>query len=87
MTDNPIQNVSDMAGQLPSKEEGKHRWVANAAFTITPSEAAAAHAGSAVALTVKNLVFYGVGCIDCEGEYHEARVHKCPAGNDWEIEE
>lgn len=65
------------------KEAGRHRWTAAAGYTLTPSQAAAADAGSAVTLGPELLIAFGVGCIDCEGEHHEVRLDPCPAGDEW----
>jgi hypothetical protein len=69
--------------QLPVKEPGRHRWVATGAYTLTPSQAAAADAGSQVTLDPTMLVAFGVGCIDCEREYHGSRTDPCTVGDEW----
>jgi hypothetical protein len=67
----------------PAKEDGRHRWIAIASYTMTPNQAAAADAGSTVTLDPSMLMAFAVGCLDCEGEYHEVRLDLCPAGDQW----
>jgi hypothetical protein len=68
--------------ELPPKEPGRHRWIATSAYSLTPSQAAAAHAGSRVVLGPDLLMAFGVGCWDCELEYHAARIDPCLATGD-----
>lgn len=67
----------------PPKVLGRHRWIATAAFTLTPAEAAAAAEGAPVDLDRPKLMFIGVGCIDCEEQYEIARTQPCLAGDEW----
>jgi hypothetical protein len=76
--DPELQPVHQASGKLPEKEFGKHRWVARSLFTVTPTEAAQAHAGGEmVALTIDKMILFGVGCIDCDGSYADVRVDPC----------
>lgn len=78
-----IYHPEDMPERMPVKEPRRHRWCTIATFTLTDQEAAAAAEGMKVVSGPANLVSYHIGCIDCEKEYEEARLHPCPAGDEW----
>ncbi len=71
-------------GALPEKEEGRHRWIAIASYTLTDEEAKGAHVGTDILLDANHLFTpVEVGCLDCEGRYKEVIDQPCPAGDDW----
>jgi hypothetical protein len=67
----------------PPKEQGRHRWIVTAAYTLTASQAAAAAAGAYVELGPAMLIHLATGCLDCEQEYEACRLSPCPAGDSW----
>lgn len=70
--------------QLPPKEPGRHRWVALASYTLTDDEAAGAVDGVAVRLDTAHLFSpVGIGCLDCERRYTDARAEPCEAEDEW----
>ncbi len=69
--------------EIPPKEEGRHRWIVSVAYTLTPSQASAWHAGSAVNLEAGMVMHAGMGCVDCEQEYADVVAERCPAGDTW----
>lgn len=64
--------------RLPAKVPGEHRWVAISTFSLTPGQASAAAAGSAVKLGPHNCVATSIGCVDCEREW--PAPERCTAG-------
>ena len=74
----------DRLVDLPDKEPGRHRWIAACAYTLTPTQAAAADAGARVTLDLDMLFTMTVGCLDCEEPYAKVRTERCPAGDEWE---
>lgn len=69
--------------RMPVKVPGRHRWIATAAYTLSDTEAAAADEGVRTELSVEKLCMFGIGCVDCEGEYKHVRTAPCPAGDEW----
>lgn len=79
--------ASEMAGRMPPKEPGKHRWIAGAAYTLTYEEAARSHEGMSNVLGPEKLVTFSIGCWDCEREYNAAKLDPCPAGDEWSTDD
>lgn len=66
--------------KMPRKVPGQHRWIATAGYVVTEEQAAG---GNDVILDHESRFQFGVGCIDCEQEFNEARGTPCPVGDDW----
>lgn len=64
---------------LPAKIGGQHRWIAIASYVVTPGQAAASAGGAEVTLKPSMLWDLGIGCIDCERTYEEAKSTRCDA--------
>jgi hypothetical protein len=79
----PVETHAD--ADPPPKEPGRHRWMATTAYTLTPSQAAAAAEGAQLTLEPSMMIAFAIGCIDCEQPYHPARLEPCPAGDDWSV--
>lgn len=75
--------VDQLHAKMPPKEEGVHRWTALAMYHLTAAEAAGAAEGIKTVMKPEMLVSFHIGCIDCEEEYRDARLRKCPAGDEW----
>lgn len=75
---------TQLRGELPDKESGRHRWIVIVTHTITSSQAAAADAGSKITLDAASCIGLHVGCLDCEGVYEQVRLERCEAAPfDW----
>lgn len=72
--------------QIPAKRQGVHRWIVAVTHYLSPEEAEAFDGrspGSPVTLGAASVMFAGLGCVDCEGEYRTAAGSPCPAGDEW----
>lgn len=85
LTPGGVEEVTNWR-QIPAKREGVHRWVCTVSHYMTP-EQAEAFAGrdesAPVLLDASNIMFAGLGCIDCEGVYEAVLATPCPAGDEW----
>lgn len=79
-----VFRAADHGRGLPTKDPGRHRWVATVAYFLSPGQARAAMTpGNRVLMDGSNMLTYGVGCWDCEQVYDEAIGKPCPAGDEW----
>lgn len=71
--------------QPPPKQPGQHRWIVTAAYTVTDAIAASAYDPAALKfLDHENLMYIGIGCVDCEQQLGAVKVGSfCPAGDEW----
>jgi hypothetical protein len=71
--------------QPPPKQAGRHRWIVTAAYTVNDDIAASAYDPAALKfLDHENLMYIGVGCVDCEQPLGAVEVGSfCPAGDEW----
>lgn len=71
--------------QPPPKQVGRHRWIVTAAHTVTDDIVAAAHDSATLKfLDHENLMFIGIGCVDCEQPLGQIKVGSwCPAADEW----
>ncbi len=85
LTPQGVQEVTNWR-TIPAKRTGVHRWMATVAhyFTDEQAEAFAGRTESTpVLLDSSNIMFVGIGCVDCEGEYRTVVGTPCPAGDEW----
>lgn len=77
------QAVTEWA-DMPAKVPGRHRWIATAVHILNDRQAeAGANPLRDTFLGADSLAYVGVGCVDCEEPWESARLHACPAGDQW----
>lgn len=87
----PLGRVEEVSNwrQLPAKRSGVHRWVCMVSHYFT-DEQAEAFAGrtpeNPVLLDASNIMYAGLGCVDCETPYELCAGSPCPAGDTWDGE-
>lgn len=71
--------------QPPPKQPGRHRWIVTAAYTVNDDIAASAYDPATLKfLDHENLMYVGIGCVDCEQPLGQVEIGSfCPAGDDW----
>lgn len=86
LTPQGVQEVTNYR-KIPAKQVGVHRWICAVSHYFTPEQAdsfANRIEASPVLLDASNLMSASVGCIDCEGEYHQVVGQPCTAGDEWQ---
>ena len=75
-----VFSSDNMAGRLPPKKSGRHRFVAIATFAISEEAARGAELRTDPAiLDHENLWSVNVGCIDCEEPWELTMKNFCDA--------
>lgn len=73
-----------LAGSLPEKQTGRHRWILSAVYPLAANEAAAVAGGGVFNLDPERFVAVPiVTCADCNKPFLTSRLEPCLADDAW----
>lgn len=85
LTPQGVEEVTNWR-KIPAKRPGVHRWICAISHYFTDEQAEAFEGrteSSPVLLDASNIMYAGVGCVDCEQPYDVVHDRPCPAGDEW----